>query len=525
MIRGLIEKELRQHIQALLFLLLLVVGGVFFISQNKLVIHSDGTPFGSLRWLLLSFFALACLVLAQSLIVSEYRHKTQLFLEGLPLPRWRMMAVKYGMGLSFMFSALAVVFAIAWHKSLGSDACTPRFLMLLGLRSACYVWFLWSLCFAHGFMGRYRILFGLLAFMAIVAPITLWGIDFSRFGPFELIGTRFAYERFQFPGIPFAVTACDALFWTATGFLLGLARDTTISTALSQRMSSREKIVLTFVVFAAFMGVASYKSQHATSEPILFPGAVEATRGIVHVSATAAVDAPTDEESAALDQVVVRVADELAAVAHFLRCETMPPVWIVHRRDVTPNHLDFNIMTPEEGVIVRVNLTSKELDRADFLQRIIFHALLTKSFTRLELEQNAWVLEGFSDWWLTRGAPLGEDSKELRAAIKTAPSDFSKQHIDRWLMMPKNDADRGALAATGLRVLNSRHGEKACREFLGSVLGVEVKKDSRACLRDLFNPVSHRFRLMTGTSLECFVTEWRDALRETSSKLPKEVQP
>ena len=523
MIRGLVEKELRQHALKLLFLLLLVVGGFEILCLKKYQAMIE-TPFVALSYILVVIVPLACLVLGYALIVSEYRNKTQLFLEGLPLPRWGMIAIKYGLGLSVMLMTLAVVFAIAWHRSLVTQAPTPRFLILIALRSACYVWLMWSLCFAHGFMGRYRLLFGIIASFHM-GIITINDLRSSWMDPFVLVNHSFAYERYLVPGTQLAVAGACALFLTAAGFMLGLARDATISAALAQKMSSREKSVLIFSFFAAVFVWGSV--QDKITPPVLIPGAVEATRGRVQVAASAAVDVPTEEENAALASVAQSVADELAAVADFLRCEHMPHVFIIHRRDLKPGSLEDVAIKKEQGVMVRVNLTAKEFKMDDLLRRIISNELGARSFGRLKLERNAWVLDGFSSWWLSRRVLLGQDQGELGRAIKAMPENFSARHLDRWLSLHKTvgDNNAGALASTGLRVLTSQHGDEACQSFLISVLGVEIKKDARAWVRDVFHPVSSRFRTATGMGLEAFIGEWRDALCECRGTLPKGGKP
>ena len=527
MIRGLLEKELRQHGIALLFVLLLLVAGVGVILQNKFLHTSFGTTFAGVRFLLLTFMPLACLVLGQALVVSEYRHKTQLFLEGLPLPRWRMIALKYGMGLLLLLVAVVVVLITAWSQSLAADVVTPRFLWLLGLRSLCYVWFLWSLFFAHGFMGRYRVVFGILALFVIRVDINIPPIDFGLIGPFELIGDRFAYERFEVPGIQLIVTAFYAVFWTSFGLILGLARDATIGAALAQRMNAREKIILTIVLFAGILMMAEYKDQRKAPAPVLLPGAVEVIRGNVQVTVASAVNQPTEEENAVLEAIARRVSDELCAVSVFLRCEKMPPVFIVHRRDLKPGILKEGDILQEQGLMVRANLTAKEFDRDALLRWVVRGTLARRSFGRLSLERNAWVFRGFTNWWFGRFSSMDQNPKELQDALLAMPPDFSVRDLDRWLTLYKKngDAKACALASTGLHVLASKYGEEATRNFLASVLGVEVKKGSMAWFRDVFNPVSSRFRKATGVTLDRFVAEWRDALLENKAKVGGAVKP
>ncbi len=525
--RGLIEKELRQHGLALVFVLLLVVAGVGVILKNGFMSRAFGTPFASVRFLLLTFLPLAGLVLAQVLIVTEYRHKTQLFLEGLPLPRWRMIAIKYALGLVLMAGSALAVLGVAWQRSSSADVVTPLFLVLLTLRSLCYVWFLWSLCFAHGFMGRYRFLFGVLAFVVIKSDWIAFDIDPAVYGPFELTGDRFAYERFVVPWTQLAVTSAYALFWMGAGFMLGLARDANIAAALAQRMSSREKVALTFGIFAVLL-VAIMRDEGAkNAEPIHLPGSVDVTRGPVQVSASAAVDYPTSKENAALEHMAVRVADELAAVADYLHCKTMPPFFIVHRRYLKPNVVEDAGIKKQQGVMLRMNLTAENFDERKLLYEAVFHSLLTKSLGRLNHERAYWVLEGFDVWWPSRNDPPGKNEEELRAARKAMPRDFSARDVDRWLTLLKRAGDdTHALAAMGMRVLHAKHGEEASRRFLNSVLAVEVeKKDSRAWLRDVLNPVPRRFRKATGVSLDTFVAEWREAVQAASPAAPPEAKP
>jgi hypothetical protein len=527
MIRGLIEKELRQHGFALLFVLLLSVAGAAMIMQNRFIALSFGTPFAAARYFLLTFFPLACLVLSQALIVQEYRQKTQLFLEGLPLPRWKMIAIKYGFGLMLSSIALAVALAAACLHRHALDALTPRFVALVALRSAVYGWFLWSLIFAHGFMGRYRMGFAILGFCVIRLSLVIHHLDLATIGPFELIGERFAYERYVVPAVPLAVTALYALFWTAVGFMLGSARDATIAAALSKRMSSREKMALTFALFAIML-ILGRRAQEAERPPAIhLPGAAEVVRGAAHVAAAAAVEAASRAEDALLKEAAERAAAELSRIADYLRIETLPPVFIVHRRDLAGGEMENAQIKQEQGLMVRVNVTAKEYNLDALLRWIIRETLATRSLGRLEREQSAWVLDGFAGWWLTRADGVGQATSETREALDALPEEFSALDVERWLSL-RDDAgteSASALAAAGLRVLGAAHGDEARRRFLSSVLAVEVHKDARAWLFDVCHPIPGRLQAAAGVSLAAFAVEWRDALHHAEATRPKENAP
>lgn len=511
MIRGLIEKELRQHGMALLFLLLMIVAGVAVILQNKVLGRVFGTPLAAVQMLHWTFVPLACLLLGQALVASEYRDRTQLFLEGLPLPRWLTVAVKYAIGLLLVMVGVGAVLAVAWWRSRGSDSVTPRFLWLLILKSATYGWFMYSLCFAHGFMGRYRLVAAVAALAVIQADVVIAGIDVGRYGPFELVGHRFAYERHVIPWVPLLVTAGMAIFWMGAALALALARDATLAASLAERMSSREKIILTFCSFACILAIAYHAERSERGLPIHVPGAVEASRGVARVSGSAAVDRPTPSEQVAVERAVNAVAEELGSVAGYLRCRTMPQVFLVHRRDLKAGVFEDGEIEPAQGLMVRVNLTAEGFSEEALSRWVVREALVAKSFGRLTLEPCAWVLDGFAAWWPTRAAGPGEDAGEIRLARAAMPDGFSGADVARWLSLRARAGDSGAraLAACGLRVLGQSHGEAARRDFLAAVLGREVKKDARAWLRDVLEPVPRRFRAATGATLDGFVAEWR----------------
>ena len=280
MMRGLLAKELRQHGFTLAFLFLIVVGGLVFIGANGMLRRASGGGLAAVQFLNITFVPLAGLVLGQLLIATEFRQKTQLFLEGLPLPRWRMLGVKFALGLGVLLAAIGGALLVAWWPDRGTAGMTPRFATLLALKSAGWVWFIFTLCFAHGFLGRYRLFFGVAIFFGLIA-LKGQGVQLSEFGPFALIDDRFAYEREVLPVAALAITAALGLALAGLGFTLGLVRDATVAALLAEKMSSREKVFLTFLAVAVMMVSAFLYEHYKASTPVQMPGAVEAQRGPV----------------------------------------------------------------------------------------------------------------------------------------------------------------------------------------------------------------------------------------------------
>lgn len=527
MIWGLLRKELRQHGWAFVLVCVLSAAGAVLLFKDHLENRVGGSPFESFRRFLWTFVPLASLILGQTLIAGEYRHKTQLFLEGLPLSRSVMMAVKYTLGLLILTGLSVVLLAVAWHRSHGVDAVTPRFLALLLLRSTCWVWFFWSLCFAHGFTGRYRFLFGAVALLAFVQPLVFENIDFGAYGPTELAGMSFAYERYTVPFKELAVTSAYAVLWTGVGFMLGQARDASIATALAQPMSSREKGVLIFSAFAFILLAANRAENSERHEPVHIPGSSDSVRGPASVSVVSAVHPLSGEEREALQRYAALVSDELAAVAEFLRIEKMPPIFLVHRPDLEPGDFEAGELYEEQGLMVRANLTSPEFQPDVLVRWLVPEALITKSLGRLTLDGNSWVLDGFTGWWRDRSSPAGASQERVRRAAEVMPPDFSVEHLLQWNALHEDVGAEAAesLAGEGVRRLVERHGMEKSRLFLASVLGASVKRNAWPWLRDRLRPVSARFSATTRESLDSFTAAWRASLVDAQTNRPTNEQP
>ena len=106
----LLRKELRQHWLGLLGVLTTGVISYLFIIAISMAKSGAEIPFEGFRLFTVLMGVLGALVLNHRLVVVEYQARTQLFLEGLPLARWRMVAVKYGLGLGVILLLVGMGF-------------------------------------------------------------------------------------------------------------------------------------------------------------------------------------------------------------------------------------------------------------------------------------------------------------------------------------------------------------------------------------------------------------------------------
>lgn len=148
MIRGILSKEFYQHRFLLLLLPFLIPCGWFLYGGMRELTLSGGSQFYNLSWFLWLFFPLFSLILANAIVADEFRQRTQVFLEGLPVPRFVFLLVKYMLGfLVSSFTAillLGVTMLLNWF----SEGISPRFAVLLVTKTWLWAWFCWSAFFA-----------------------------------------------------------------------------------------------------------------------------------------------------------------------------------------------------------------------------------------------------------------------------------------------------------------------------------------------------------------------------------------
>lgn len=523
MIRGLIEKELRQHGYMLAFLGVILVAGLVLISGHGPLRRSGGGGFMVVLLLHYTFVPLGCVMLGQALIASEFRQKTQLFLEGLPLPRWRMLAVKFTLGLITLLGAVGIAIGLAWWKARHTEAMTPRFAGLLALKSAGWIWFCYSFCFAHAFLGRYRIIFGVAVLVGWIAAANS-GVEMSAFGPFALIDPRFPYERLIIPREALIVTALLGGGLAAMGFSLGLVRDATVASLLAEKMSAREKVFMTMLVFTGLVIAGGVMERRKATAPVQIPGTIEARVGTVQVLTSAAVDAPTTAETQVLNETAQRVASELNALAQFLGCTSFPRVFIVHRRDLEADEFLNGDLKPNQGVLVRANLTDEDFVPSALEEWLVRETLLAHSGGLAARERNAWVLDGIAWWWIhsDHGTADALDADAQTSTREMMPADFASSHLRAWFSLRAKIGEEKArqLAGTGLAIVARRQGFEANQRFLSAMFSRDLPPDLRGWLRDVLRSTPARLQNTTGWTESDLTREWRAILQKQEGTAP-----
>ena len=524
MIFGLIEKEWRQHWAMILFVLILLTTGFVVLQNMEVLVQYGGSNFALLDLLLFALLPIACLVIGNALIAAEFRQRTQVFLEGLPMPRWMMLAVKYGFGLVFVLVAAGTLLGVAFWSGYQTEAMTNRFALLLWIKTFGWAWFCWSVIFTHAFLGRYRIAIG----VAIVA-LLLWaqqeaGVMISRFGPFELVSDRFAYERFEIPVEALWMTCILIIVITSFGFALGLVRDATLATMLSEKMSAREKMAMTALCVLGMVLAGSAAERKEKTDSLQLPGAFDVVSGVGNVSAAAAVTEPTIEETEALKLHATAAAELLAGAADYLGCKRLPPLFMVHRRDMETQELEDGELSSRQGYLIRLNMISTHPESDALKARVLQKVLAAHQHLRLESDTRSWVLQGFATWWpLRKKVTTPQELIALRLHSEM-PQDITVTEYDllHWLQFQKrlnDDSLAATVAAIGILELG-KVGSEARRRFLGSVLAYEAPHDFRAMVLDGWYNVPYLVRASTDWDLSLFAKRWTESLLAAPESKP-----
>jgi hypothetical protein len=511
MTAALILKELRQHWLAFLLVAGLAGVGLLVITAFTAFQGMAGSLLDALGLFLRTLFVITALVLCNRLVVQEYQNKTQLFLQSLPISRLHMIVVKYLFGLLLLISMVTVAFVILVLLSARNEELTTRFVLILAARTYSFSWCVYSGFFMMGLLGRYRVAIYLFAMLGAMAIDTLTKLDLSRFGPFALLDDQFAYERFDWPTQALYVTLGLATTFVAVTLVLSLVREGSVASLLAEKMSHREKVFMTVLLFGFVFTVGVFDEQ-AAKQPFDLPDAL--AEQVDDVTVKVSLGASADEERGR--QLARKVANEIAALQEYLQVEQFPPIFIVQRRDLDAQRYERGMLDGAEGLLVRANFVDDQWQNGRFLAWLIRELILLASDERVKFEPNMWILDGFAPYWTCHdtGSKHAEYATlDLRAAYGMERG-FTSDDATHWLSYRERVGEdiAAAVAWSGLMSLRESQGEPACRAFLQAMLDCDVPGDVRGVWHEWRNPLPKVMASEAGLPYDQFVAAWSNDL-------------
>ena len=386
-ILALLEKEVSHHGWVLLgvFTFLAFVEGVLLLGAavgprtiTMLEAHETFTRF---------VFPLLAIALGHRLVVREYYGRTQRFLEALPIHRSEVVLTKYATGLLVLLLALASSLLAAAAIAAFKEPISLGWISLIWLRSEVFCFAVWSVLFAMGLIGRWRIPIYVAGAMVLIFLDKGTDVELARFGPIALVGDTFVLERHHLPWADLGVTAAIGALAVALAWVLALVNEGSVVESLARTMTSREKATVG-ILFALSLIAFEVADPKTEAEPFSFES------GAVVRRANGAVEVLYREpsERAAATQIAGELEADRETLRAALGFSEMPPVHLALRESLEP--WDFEAAPldhPDDGILLHAAYTDPSFDRVGLRAFALERALDVGTHGRASFEPNAWV--------------------------------------------------------------------------------------------------------------------------------------
>ena len=526
------RKECRQHGWSLLALTVTLTLAVLLLLWNVGSTRRVLSYFEAVSRFLIFFIPLAALVLSGRLVVSEYQGRTQLFIESLPIRRTSMVSMKYGFGLIYLFAvAVSAILAVA-GLALQTEPVGTRFLLLLTLRALVFIYCLWSILFAMGFTGRFRIPLYIGIFLAILALNNMTELDLMRVGPLALINPEtFPFERERIPWAEIRQTMAIGTAWLILALVLALVHEGSVAEALSRKMTQREKVVSS-VLLLGFLFAIGTLEQKTPKTPFRFESRAVVSSDTYPLT----ILYVKDEARADANQLLQHLGTSLRLLTNTLGLSPVPPINIAFSAALDRRTFETATLHGVDGVLIRANFPQfDDHDRSTFAAYVLRHLLDHSTLGRARFEPKRWLHDGFSRWWVEHGHERVTSAPPtyliLRALIAVRSESVREDTIKHWTWLREQKGERltEALAYTGLRALEARDGRNAVLRLAKAVFGRRPPHDARETIYEWFHPMPRVFQDATAMAWSDFITAWNTWLQnrrrepgiiETMRKIP-----
>ena len=507
--RPLVLKELREHRWVLLALWLSSAIGLAGLLHAA---KDEGSSLVAFRSLILLLGGLSILTLANRLVVREYTGRTQLFLETLPVSRAQVVAVKWLTGAVLLAIPMAAGFAVTLQVASAQVVLTSRFIQLIVVRGGAFLLFGYSLAFFIALTGRYRyVLWGALILGAF-AVNTYAQFPFEQWSPIALVSKSMVFERLELPVADLMITwLVTALLIVAT-FILSLASEGSLVLALSQRMSPRERVVVTVAVIS-LVSLLGQLDARKPKPAFTLHNAITSGAGASQV-AIARAGKVTDPTARLLAD---KMSSDLQELQSYLSLSVLPGMFVLPDASIDSDVFSRAALPSSDGVVLRAAISAEHFDQEEFRAYAVEQVLEWYTHDRAQQENRRWLLDGFTQWWIARASSTRQDQLTQRAALAARMLHFESTRLDAqlrdWLMVREQLGDclSDALAWRAVALLVEELGPDRFRRLTTMLFGKHLPDDARApFLESSFN---NAWRHADAPALPTFAEGLRAALQ------------
>lgn len=233
-----------------------------------------------------------------------------------------------------------------------SEPVDAPFLAILATRTCAFVFALWSVLFAMGFTGRFRIpiYLGLGLGLAVLGGMT--DFDLRRFGPVAVASPQtMAHERVVLPVRAITESLAFGSAWTVTAFALALIREGSVAESLARRMSQKEKS-LVGMLFLGLIVAVSFLDRKKTKQPLTFSNERYALTSaherleVLFLHGAARADA---------EALLAALEADLVGLRRALDWQSTPPLRVALREGLDPGTFERGWVSKRDGVLLRAN--------------------------------------------------------------------------------------------------------------------------------------------------------------------------
>lgn len=368
------------------------------------------------------------------------------------------------------------------------------------------------------YTGRYRYFIYSIILILYIYLDTNTNFQINKTAPFALVDSTFAYERLHFPKENIAITGLISAIMFGVSFFLGLAREGSISTAFSLKMSHKEKVILSSISLLIILSVTTFEEKKQ-KEPFDVPGAIvaEGDGVTIKIIGDPAFNIKFKDLSNYLH-------NEIVLMRKYLDIGYIKPIFIVQNDTLLPMIYKPVPLSKTEGNLYYVNILSKEWNLQSFQSYLIKTILLEHTAFQAGREKNYWITAGFAEFWSNRNKDRNK-LLELRAAYGvedlSIPAIFNSwYYYDRILGGDIMDS----IAWTGINLLHNEYSNDEVQSFLQKSIGKPHSSDISALFTSHSSNSNAAYKTTFGSDYDKFLSNWSSYLELLNSKYSEGVE-
>ena len=506
-LRAILKKELRQNATLFLIMGVVMTALTYLLSVGSAANENTVTVLEIVPVGLLLYVPVASVYLSKRLFVSEQESNTHLFLEALPIARWPMYLVKYLLSLTFLGGSVLLMLAVVLKQTIKTEPVDSYMIWLLVCRALGYSFFIWSLCFAAGFGGRFRTTILWTTLLVAVGVGSSTSIPLDELGPLALVSTSdLPFNKWEFPWEPLLKALGLGMLLTGLGFAVCLWRDGLLARRLSGRMSVLEKSaggVLVLLIITGF-NLADFRM---AKEPFEFYEefvlkSEKTPLSILYLE-------PEHKERA--EALMTYLEPKIAKLEQEVLSSTPPALNISLHPSFDGRTFDLATLKENDGILWRCAFHRDDFREDEFAAELV-HSILVRSTNGLAtFDPEHWFLDGFSVWWVE---PESAERLWLASWIANR-NELDVERLEGWGVLSDQLGWTAAssLAYSAVVQLERKGGPEGVVRLARHLYSTPYPRDVRAAFVKLRRPLWSELEEITKLSPAQFVTDWKESLQ------------